>query len=222
MKNKIILSLLLPLQVLYSNAQTDALPVKEWSDHPKATFVLYLSGDGGFNHFSLDLCNYIHQAGYAVTAIDDKSYFRSKKTPEQSASDIALYLNKQFAVRQNQNLILVGYSFGADVLPFIINKLPPNLRSKLKRTILISPSTTTDFETHWTDMLGYSIKRSMDVIAEINKSGLQNIVTIFGEDERDFPVNEIKVKGHVNLVLPGGHHFNNDTKMIATILIKYF
>lgn len=221
MKKKILLVLFLPLQVLFVRAQPGKLPVKEWRSHPQTPFILYLSGDGGLNSFSLDLCGYINQSGYSVTAIDDKAYFRSKKTPEQSASAIANYLNKQFEDRQNQDFVLIGYSFGADVLPFIINKLPAALRSKLKSTILISPSQTTDFEIHWTDIFGYPVKRSMDVTAEINKLGSQKLITIFGEDESDFPVNEIKVKGHLNVVLPGGHHYNNDTKIIGNTLLKY-
>ena len=221
MKKKILFMLVLPLMALIARAQSGRLPVKEWGSHPDNPFILYLSGDGGFNRFSLDLCTFIYQAGYSITAIDDKSYFGSKKTPEQATLDISNYLNKQFKERQNQDLILVGYSFGADVLPFIVNRLPANLRSKLKSTLLISPSSTTDFETHWTDMLGYSIKRDMNVIAEINKSGNQKIITLIGKDESDFPVKDIKLKNYSNVILPGGHHFNGDTMIIGQEILKY-
>ena len=222
MKKKILLILILPLHVLYVWAQSGELPVKEWGSYTQNPFVLFISGDGGFNRFSLDLCNSIHLSGYSVAAIDSKSYFWKKKTPEQSALDIAAYLNKEFEGRQNQDLVLVGYSFGADVLPFILPKLPPSLRNKVLSTILISPSTSTDFEIHLTDIFGYANKRNMDVISEINKLADEKIVTVFGDDEDDFPVSKIKLKNYTNIVLPGGHHFNGETEELAHTLLKCF
>ena len=222
MKKKILLVLLLPLHILYVWAQSGDLPVKEWGSHSQNPLVLFTSGDGGFNRFSLDLCNSIHLSGYSVTAIDAKSYFWKRKTPEQSALDIEMYLKKKLDGRQNQDLVLVGYSFGADVLPFIIQKLPPSLSSKIRSTILISPSTTTDFEIHLTDIFGYAAKRSMDVVAEINKLNDEKIITVFGDDENDFPVNRITIKKYTNIVLPGGHHYNGDTDVLTHTLLKYF
>ncbi len=222
MKKKLFLILILPFHAIYLWAQSGELPVKEWGSHAQTPFVLYISGDGGFNRFSLGLSNSIHQAGYAVTAIDAKSYFWKKKTPEQTAQDITRYLNKIFDGRQNQNLILVGYSFGADVLPFIIQNFSPFLRSRIRSLILISPATTTDFEIHVSDIFGYAIKRKMNVVAEINKLSDQKIVTFFGGDENDFPVSSIRVKNYTNIVLPGGHHFNDDTETVVNTLLKYF
>ncbi len=222
MKKKLFFVLILPLHVFNVWAQGGELPVKEWGSHAQNPFVLYISGDGGFNRFSLDLCNVLHSSGYSVTAVDAKSYFWHKKTPEQSALDIGMYLKKEFNGRQNQDLVLVGYSFGADVLPFIIQKLPSSLRIKIRSTILISPSATTDFEIHMTDIFGYAAKRNMDVPAEINKLTDEKIVTIFGDDESDFPVSRIRINKYTNLVLPGGHHFNGETDILAHTLIKYF
>ena len=222
MTKKIIFILILPLHVLHVWAQAGNLPVKEWSRNSSNPFVLYISGDGGFNRFSIDLCNSLQQSGCSVTAIDAKSYFWHKKTPDQSALDITMYLNKEFDHRQSQNLVLVGYSFGADVLPFIIQKLPYSIRSKIRSTILISPSTTTDFEIHVTDIFGYSTKRNMDVVSEINKLADEKVVTIFGDDEEDFPVNRITLNKYTNIVLPGGHHFKGETSILAHTILKNF
>ena len=222
MTKKFFFILILPLHVLHVWAQAGSLPVKEWINGTQNPFVLYVSGDGGLNRFSVDLCNSLHQSGYSVTGIDAKSYFWHKKTPDHSALDITMYLNKEFDLRQNQDLVLIGYSFGADVLPFIIQKLPLSLRSKIRSTILISPSTTTDFEIHLTDIFGYATKRNMDVVAEINTLGDEKVVTVFGDDEHDFPVNKIRLKKYTNIILSGGHHFNGDTEKLTHTLLKYF
>ncbi len=201
---------------------TTSLPLKEWNSSSQTPFVFYISGDGGFNKFSTELCGKLNTSGYQITALNAKSYFWDKKTPAETASAISAYLAKQFSGRKNQQLVLAGYSFGADVMPFIVNKLPDSLRNKLVSVLLLSPATTTDFEVHWSDMFGGTQKRSMDVIAEINKMSSPKTVTIFGNDETDFPVNDIRLKNHIQETLPGGHHFDGDTDEVAKRIMKYF
>ena len=101
---------------------------KEWtaSAHDKP-LIFYISGDGGFNKFSTNLCESLNKKGYDVFALNAKSYFWNKKTPEQTATDINNYLIKKIAGRKNQQVVLIGYSFGADVLPFIVSRLPKNI-----------------------------------------------------------------------------------------------
>ncbi|SIN94963.1 AcvB/VirJ family lysyl-phosphatidylglycerol hydrolase [Chitinophaga niabensis] len=215
---KILLSLLLT----FTGTGADTLPVREWNSPAPSALILFITGDAGFGKFSTELCDNIHAAGYDVCAINAKAYFWNKKTPEQTSADITAYLEKQFSKRDNQQLILAGYSFGADVMPFIVNRLPNNIRKKLVSLILISPSTSTYLEIHLSDMLGGNKKRSMDVVAEINKLNVPRTVTIFGSDENDFPVSAVKLERYSNESLPGGHHFNGDAPQVARTLLKYF
>jgi type IV secretory pathway VirJ component len=220
---KIILPAFLPALLSFTLLlPADTLPVKEWSSSSAAPVVLYITGDGGINSFSTDLCNALQQGGYSVTAVNAKSYFWDKKTPEQTVADIKNYLAPRFSKRINQQLVLVGYSFGADVMPFIVNKLPDELKSRLMSVVLLSPSTSTDFEIHLWDMFGGSKKRSMDVVAEINRMGTIKTTTIFGADEDDFPVKNITLKNYSNLYLPGGHHFGGNSVELAKIMIGRF
>jgi type IV secretory pathway VirJ component len=211
--------------ILLSHAAAQTLPVKEYAvsaNIMKAPFVFYISGDGGFNSFSNELCNTISTAGFGITAMNAKSYFDDKKTPEETVNAIVEYLAKQFANRPDQQLVLAGYSFGSDVMPFIVNRLPAVYKSKLISVVMVAPSTSTDFETHWSDMFGSNKKRSMDVVAELNSMSAPTIVTIFGSDESDFPVARIKIKNYRNVSLPGGHHFDGNTSEVAKTMMKYF
>lgn len=205
-----------------SNAQPSALPLKVWSSEGSMPLILYISGDGGFNNFSAGLCNNLHQAGFEVIALNAKAYFSDQKTPEQTTLDLTPVLIKQFGHRKNQQLIMIGYSFGADVMPFIVNRLPDVISSKLLITLLMSPSTTTDFETHWQDMLGISRKRDRDIVAEINRMQSRRLVTFLGSDETDFPVEAIKLKNYKNEWLTGGHHYDGDIAALIERMMKYF
>lgn len=225
MKKIISLTVCLLSIIFHAAAQTGNLPVKEYAAPAKSAplpFVLYISGDGGFNSFSNELCAAINTAGYSITAVNSKSYFDDKKTPQQTVNDITGYLSKQFANRGNQQLILAGYSFGSDVMPFIVNRLPDIYKKKLISVVMISPSTSTDFETHWSDMFGGNKKRSMDVVAELSNMSAPKVATIFGSDETDFPVEKIKINNYTNVILPGGHHFDGNTAEVSKAMMKYF
>jgi len=218
----IFIAVISVLVVSPKSVQTNILPVKEWNSSLQTPFVLYITGDGGFNNFSTSLCTAINKKGYSITALNAKSYFWDKKTPEQAAKDIATYLDKQFQNRKNQEWVLTGYSFGADVIPFIVNNLADSIRKKLVRIVLLSPSESTDFEVHWFDILGGNKKRSMDVIAELNKIVPIKTAVIFGNDENMSPFKTIKLKNYSTEALPGGHHFDDNTDEVARTMMKYF
>lgn len=207
---------------LFARVPTDTLPVKTWPSPAATPLVLYISGDGGFNSFTTNLCNNINKSGYAVAAVNSKAYFWDKKTPEKTSADITAYLSSELEGRSNQQLVMIGYSFGADVMPFIVNRLDPEMKKKLVSVVLISPSTSTDFEIHWSDMFGGNAKRSMDVVAEINKMAVPKLASFFGSDEKDFPVNQVDLKNYRNVTLPGGHRFDGKTEELAQSIIKEF
>ncbi|MFT3676411.1 MAG: AcvB/VirJ family lysyl-phosphatidylglycerol hydrolase [Chitinophagaceae bacterium] len=213
----IYILLLLPFKLLAAG-----LPVQEWAGANDKPLVLYISGDGGLNDFSKSLCAGINGKGYNVTAINSRSYFWDKKTPGQTASDINNYITGKLKGRVSQQIILIGYSFGADVAPFVANRLDSNLSGKLKSVILLSPSGSTDFEIHWSDLLGGDRKRSSDVVAEINKMKVNRLATVFGSNETDFPVSNIKVSHYYNYRLTGGHHYAGNIEDLVRLLETNF
>ncbi|MGJ7031419.1 AcvB/VirJ family lysyl-phosphatidylglycerol hydrolase [Niabella hirudinis] len=208
---------------LYAAAAGAAeLPLKNWKGNDKMPLVLYISGDGGFNSFTNDFCNGISQAGYAVTALNSRSYFWDKKTPEQAGADLTAYLEAALKNRPNRQLLIIGYSFGADVMPFILNRLGTPAKGHVLRTILLAPSATTDFVIRISDMWGSAKKRSMDVVAEINRAAGQRIVAILPGDDKNFPVPAVKSGSFKAVVLKGGHHFGGDTAGLVKIVTGYF
>ncbi len=220
MNKRIHLLLVFSTLAIYVAAQT--LTVKEWdaSAHNKP-LVFYISGDGGFNRFSNELCASINKEGFDVTGMDSKTYFWSKKTPEQTAEDISDFLSKKIAGRPNQQIVLIGYSFGADVLPFVINRLPKNIADKVKVSFLLASSGSTDFVIHIADLFGSGKRRGMDVLPEVNKISNHKIVILNSSDEKNLDAAKVTTKNHVTEVLPGGHHFDGDISEIVNAILKY-
>ena len=136
---KFLLLLLSTSTLLPSLVFAQNLPVQEWPatsyDKP---FIFYISGDGGLNKFSTDLCIALNKAGYEVVALNARAYFWDKKTPEKTATDVNNYLSRKLTGRENQQVVLIGYSFGADVLPFIISRLSKNIHDNLRVSFMLA------------------------------------------------------------------------------------
>jgi type IV secretory pathway VirJ component len=220
MKKITSLALLLFLSVYPGTAGSQTLQVREWTtasqDKP---LIFYLSGDGGFNKFSNALCNGLNKKGYEVIAMNSKSYFWDKKSPEQTTRDINNFLVKKTTGRKNQQIVLIGYSFGADVLPFILNRLPKDTHDNILVSFLMASSGSTDFEIHWSDIFGGNAKRDMDVVTELNKLDDAKIVILSASDDEHLALQKISLRRYTHEVLPGGHHFDGDTNEIIKVIV---
>ena len=223
MSKKIILLLVLSFLLLYmSIPSTENFPVEEWAatSHNKPA-MFYITGDGGLNNFSRGLCESLNKKGYDVFALNAKAYFWKGRTPQQTTDDINNYLSKKITGRNNKQLVLIGYSFGADVLPFVINRLSKDIQENIMASFIIASSGSTDFEIHWADFFGDNNKRSMDVVTEINKLSSENVVIIDASTETSLAVNKISLKKYKHEVLSGSHHFDGKTEEIAATILKH-
>ncbi|MEC5147104.1 VirJ domain-containing protein [Chitinophaga sp. 180180018-2] len=220
---KLLICLFL-LTVMRTNAQNlpGNLPIvtKVPAAGTTAPLILYITGDGGMKKFSVNVIESFHQKSYPVVALNALKYFWSKKTPQQAASDVTFLIKyHQAQWGSSHGVILVGYSLGADVLPFIYNSLPADITNQVKQLVFLSPSLRTDLEVHVSDMLGRSSNRGMSVPAEINKITDKPMLLVFGAEEKDFNFGALTVR-YQKLILPGGHAYDEDAGGVAGKILE--
>jgi len=204
--------------VLAVHAQND-LPL-QYTDNNDTTkpLIVYISGDGGMNSFTNSLTKSLNKKGYAILALDAKDYFWHKKEPQQFASAMVQAISTYLKNKKRNSFIVIGYSFGADVTPFLATRLFPSLYAKCKHVVMLSPSANTDFEIKFLDMLGFGGSKGKNVVNELNKVTVP-VVLFFGSDEKDFPVNEVTIKKKV-VVMEGGHHYDNNVDDLSAKIIN--
>ena len=214
---KLIFSAIVMFSVLFVRAQND-LPL-QYTDNTDTTkpLIVYISGDGGMNSFTNSLIKSLNQKGYAILALNAKTYFWKKKDPQEFATAMSQAISSYLKNKKKNNFIILGYSFGADVSPFLSTRLPSSLHSKCKDLVLLSPSTNTGFEIKVVDMLGWGGSKGKNVVNELNKVTTP-VVLFFGSDEKNFPTNEITIKKQV-VVMEGGHHYDNDVNDLASRIL---
>src|SRR4030088_1842593 len=62
--------------------------IPSYSD-PQKPFILYITGDGGWNKFSQRFAQTMADNGYPVLSLNAAKYFWEKKSPEQAAADVS-------------------------------------------------------------------------------------------------------------------------------------
>lgn len=204
-----------------ADSQRAGLPLSAYKGSPACkTLVFYLSGDGGLkNLFSRAFMKQFRQQGFPIIGMSSKSYFWAKKTPEQAAFDIGKVIQAYLNDWNCQDYVFIGYSFGADVAPFIQRRFPSGLAARAKHLILLSPSRKIDFEVHLFSSLGFSKNKGVDVPDEINRLTVP-ITLIFGSNEKEFPVERLTAKNVKTVIIPGGHHYHMNVAEVVRQIIN--
>ena len=198
----------------FLSAQEKKMPLSLYSSADTTKpLIFYISGDGGFNKFSTTFMEAINKQGYAVIGLSAKDYFWSRKKPQEAANAIEAAINESNKQWKKKNIVLIGYSFGADVAPFMFTHFSPAMAARVNQLILLSPSPKTDFEIHVMQMLGWGKNTGESVPAEINKIS-KPISFIVGDDENEFPFSQLTIKNKQIVKMPGGHHYDGDVNAL--------
>jgi type IV secretory pathway VirJ component len=184
--------------------------------------AIFISGDGGWTSFDHTVCEKLAEKGMPVVGLDAQKYFWKGKQPKEAADDISTAVKHYMKQWNKSSFVLVGYSFGACVAPFIANSFSSTLKESLCGVYCISPDETADFEIHISDMLDFSHKEEYDVVSELKKILSLNPVCIFGNEEdielrKQFSKIGVKIE-----TLPGSHHYDDDYNALATVICKDF
>ncbi len=183
--------------------------------------VFLISGDGGFNNFEESVCNEFAKKGYSVIALDALKYFWKRKDIFSTAADVNNLVSFYQNYWKKSEIIFVGYSFGADAIPVIVNHLDAKLKSQTKLVGLLSPSTWADLEVHVGEMLSLvSKERLYDVASEINRLSFTHTLCIYGDNEKEEIKSKISNPEVEFVTVKGGHHFSNDTKLLVELILQ--
>ncbi|SDH24451.1 virulence factor family protein [Pseudomonas abietaniphila] len=196
------------------------IPVVEVpSSQPSDTVTLFLSGDGGWRDLDKDVAGDMAKSGgYPVVGIDTLRYYWEHKSPEQTAADLTELMAHYRQKWGAKHFVLAGYSFGADVLPAIYNRLPEDDKARVDGIILLAFARSGSFEIAVEGWLGASGKEAATG-PEMAKLPGDKVFCVYGVEEKDESgCTEATAPGQ-KLQLPGGHHFDEDYPALAKRLI---
>jgi type IV secretory pathway VirJ component len=198
------------------------LPVHEvFAQGDGKTMAVIITGDGGWAGLDRELAAALAAKGIPVVGLDSLQYFWTPRTPEGAARDLERLLEHYRATWHSERVILVGYSFGAEVLPFLVNRFTPAWRARIAQVDLLGPGPSSSFEFHLSDWLGGGTKGdARPVKPEVEKLGDLKVRCFYGREEKDSLCPELD-PARVSLEpLGGSHHFGGNYGAIATRILE--
>lgn len=182
------------------------------------SFAIVLSGDGGWAGLDKDVAQALSAAGIPVVGLDSLRYFWSPRTPEGLAADIDRLIRYYLAHWSKRRVLLIGYSQGADVLPFAVNRLPAETRARVALTALMGMSEHALFEFHLSSWISDS-SSGLPTLPEVERMSGARVECIYGEDESDSLCPKLDPKRVLAVRRKGGHHFDGDYAGLARAIL---
>jgi type IV secretory pathway VirJ component len=184
------------------------------------TFAILYSGDGGWRDLDRSLADVLAGKGMSVVGVDVLRYYWRRKSPDTAARDLARIIQhyqQRFGRRQ---VVLIGFSFGADVLPFMINRLPADVSADIRLITLLSPERATAFEVQPSGWFHQQGDATNPIEPELKQLSTKRLQCVYGEDEAaDSLCTTGAALGHLIVHKSGGHHFDHDYGELADAII---
>lgn len=185
--------------------------------------AVILSGDGGWADLDRDLGKVLVSDGIPVLGLDCLNYFWITRTPDEMARDFSQIIRDTMTKWQKERLLLIGYSFGASVMPFLVNRLPDDLRQRVDLVVMLSPGTSTNWEVWIDDWVTDAVHDSATpTLPEALKMQGVRILCVYGtEDDGDSLCHTLPPRDGLEILTkPGGHHYDEDYPRLARDILQ--
>ncbi len=186
---------------------------------PRDALAVLITGDGGWAGADQEIAAGLADAGIGVVALNALKYFWTARTPQGLGADLDRILRHYIARWGKDRALLVGYSLGADVMPFAVNHLSKAVRDQVKCVALLAPGRQTAFEFHLSDWMGGGGGATYPTQPEVARMAGPEIICVYGRTETD-SLCPLLDNGRVKLVeLKGGHHFGGDYATLIQAIV---
>jgi type IV secretory pathway VirJ component len=197
------------------------LPVQEVQASGNADeFALLLTGDGGWAGLDQELAARLAANGVPTVGLNSLKYFWSERTPDETARDVARIMRHYLAAWHKQRVLLVGYSFGADALPFVVTRLPADLRARVASMSLLGIDAHASFEVRISDWVGSDSGGPPTRPELLEVSGVP-VLCIYGEGETDSICPQLPSGRVTREQIGRGHHFSGEYATLADRILAF-
>ena len=182
------------------------------------TMAVILTGDGGWAELDKAVAANLAARGIPVVGWSSLTYYWTPRTPERASADLARIVSHYTAAWHRPHVVVIGYSFGADVAPFLVNRLADDVRSHVSRVGLLAPSASAAFEFHVAGWIGAEFGEHLATRPEIQRL-MVSTACVTPQDE---PAAACETGNpHVRAVSAlAGHHFGGDYDRLVESILK--
>jgi type IV secretory pathway VirJ component len=185
------------------------------------TLAIIVTGDGGWADLDKSVAAGLAMRGIPSIGWSSLRYYWTPRTPDGAATDLARIIRHYMSEWSAKHVILIGYSFGADVLPFLVNRLPAALLPHVRSVALLGLSETADFEFHVADWIRHTAASHYRTIPEAERLAVP-AVCVRGSDENDSACRALKGPHITSLEVGHGHHFSGNYDRLVDVIVNTY
>jgi type IV secretory pathway VirJ component len=204
-------------------AKVDDLPLIEMlpTGPPTDKVAIIVSGDGGWSFLEGRMGRALNARGVPVVGLNSLRYFWKRRTPEEASQALEQILQRSLERWPGRKFILIGYSAGADVVPFMASRLPKESLDQVALIALLGPEPTVDFQFHLTDWIwSTDRKTALRVLPEVEKLRGKKILCVYGKEEKNSLCRRLDPGLALLDERPGSHHFDRRYHALARRVLR--
>ena len=202
------------------DAPLTEVAVTDGPDRPH--LAVMFSGNGGWALLDRAVTAELAKNGLPTVGWDSLSYFWKARQPDEAALALEQVLRRYLDAWKKNRIVLIGFSFGANALPALINPLPQDLQDRIDLVALLSLSDSAAFEFHLNDWIsGKPVAEGRPVRPELEKLSKIRRLCIYGADESDPLCPRLVELGVMAERMPGDYHFDDDYPGVAQRILSY-
>jgi len=199
------------------------LPVVEVPPQPNTppsdSFAIIMSGDGGWAGIDQSVAAALSAKGIFVVGWDSLRYYWTARTPDGVAADTDRMIRYYLARLGKKHVLLIGYSQGADVLPFAVNRLPAATKTAVSLMAILGMSEHALFEFHVSSWISDD-NSGPETLPEVNRISGMPVLCIYGEDEHHSLCPKLDSGKFKIVKVKGGHHFDGNYAALADDILS--
>ena len=191
------------------------------ADAREPPLVVILTGDGGWAEIDQAIGAVLSANGVPVVGFNSLRYYWKPRTPEGATRDVARVVAHYLHEWSLSRVVFIGYSFGADVLPFVVNRLPAEQHRSVDGVVLIGPSKLATFEIHISEWLPWKAPKGTPLAPELAKLDAHRVFCIHGSEEHDSSCLDLAPSGARVEEMSGGHHLGGKYQEVANRILAF-
>jgi type IV secretory pathway VirJ component len=200
--------------------RTDDVPIVAIAAAGSGPLALVLTGDGDWAGFESTLADSLTRYGMPVLGVKMRAYLERRRSPDETAADIARVLKVWLDRWHRDRFVVIGYSRGANIAPFVLRRLPAALRTAVAGVALVGLEDHAGFQFHLTDLIE-DRHRSTDLDVGPELDGLRGlrVICIYGSGEKHPYCPRSQDNPMRVFVHGGGHRVSGTADAVTTSII---
>jgi type IV secretory pathway VirJ component len=187
----------------------------------KRVLAVHITGDGGWGVTDAGIAKGLVAEGVPVVGLSSLKYFWTRRTPESAAADLERILKHYLRAWDKDEAVVIGYSFGADALLFMYNRLTEETRARVRLLVLMGPSAAANFEIRFSSLLGRTdFSDNLPTLPEMEKIPALAVLCFYGEEDKTNLCGALASRGVRSIPVKSGHRFGRNFQPIVEAILK--